>query len=303
MQIFFPIIKQWELLKYKHRKRKLYNTLNPIVWTSHINNIKEDLDTIHEEYPDAVNEELYDKLTICAAEVKSTINRQGFLTFSLIAFLLFSLFKIELPFLILGFRLVSTPWLNEILVVLISVLSFYTIGRTVKYMTIVRALKAILLRIKPKETQYFHKLLLGIEDIPVYYDPKMNPYLVQTITLGVARQFVILFQLIKVVGIIFFSLIWRYFVYLEIWFNPDIDVIYAKFVVILSICFDLISVVILIIYLVPLPRRDYSVNLKLEIAEQLGADELSKVQEEYFSEALADENYMIEKGYLSRADT
>lgn len=289
-----------ELFKYRRRRAARARKLLPIRWLSHWRLVSDELKLMYEIEPEKIDKNFLEKNLQAHDALKKHNFKLVILQFSIIAFLILSVFDINLPLTAFGFKITPIAGLNEILIIFVSVITAATIGKTISLLTLEATIRTIIPIIHKHEFEYFYLLNSNIDDMPAYYWPRLSPHLTRTIFTNITSSFIVSFLVAKIIVILGASIAWRYFVYLEIWTNSTISAQFAITAVVISIILDLATLVVLLIYIAPMPHRDYSINTKIELATKLSSDAGAKARQEAYGDDWDDEKDMIEKGYIKK---
>ncbi len=292
---------KWELFKFKRRRAARARKRIPIRWLTHWRLVSDELKLMYEIEPKKFNEKFLEKNLQTYEAIKQSNFKLALLQFSIIIFLILSTFEIDLPLTAFGFKLTTTPGLNELLIVLVSVITASTIGKSISIITLLSTIRTLVPIIYKNEFTYFYMLNSNVDDMPAYFRPSLSPHIVWAKITSFASSFMVLFLVAKTLIVLGASIVWRYFVYIEIWTNPTISAQLAKSTVSISIILDVASLVVVMIYVIPMPHRDYLVNQTMELAEQMGLEAKNQALQDIYGEDLDDEADMIVKGYINKS--
>lgn len=299
-KIGFFFRSKWEVFKYNRRKAARTKKNIPTIWRSHLKLVSEELKLLHEVDADKFDENLLAKTIDAYKKTNSKLNKVWFVSFLLIVYLVFTTFDIELPISVFGIKLFPTPGLNEILIVLISVLNAFNAGGIISSLTILTSAKTIMSLIHKDGFKYFRNLNSNIDDAPSYCIPTMMPHITWTKPVFIVSAYALTFLIIKLLFVAAAFFLWRYFVYMELIDHPTISSDISQIAVVFAIILDFISISYLLVFSIPLPHKNFQINHTLEIVRQLQPEKYNEMCREVYGEDWDDEAYMIRNGYLKQ---
>ena len=298
-RIKFEWTKFWALRAYKRREKKRWSERFPSVWRSHFQLVDADVRLLAEADRAQLSETLLDRLISGRDSAQKAIQARAAITAGTTGFLWLTILKVDLPLTVAGIQLKASPGVIELLIVVNAAIWCAAVSKMITAMTLTTAIKAMVQTVNEPESAYLHQAALHANEPPFLFLHPMSPHLTwrgltkASAWATLAMLIGLIFSLLAVAGIT------RAVFYVHVWTTPSVETWIAQAAVALSLCLDVFAMIYLLIFVLPLPYRDYGLLTTLDIAEQVNSSTLRDLHEKYYGAGNRDREEMEQKGYLS----
>jgi hypothetical protein len=298
-RIRWHIAKPFALALFRHRSRRRNNTRYPICWRTGAGLIADELLLIRDEDGEqAINSTFIEQMKSGRAEAQKVVTQRSAIAGILTAYLLLAAFSIQLDVSVGGFVLKTAPGLNEILLVYLTLLLALTVAPFLNIIVLNNVIKGAIAAVYPEPTRYFHKVSLFPDEPPVFFIPYYRPRLIWTRAMRFSSSATIGYLSVMVLGFLLFLLLSRFFIYRHILTYPSLPEPWSMVIALGCLVVEVWSFIYILLFLVPLPYRDYALLEKFEILDFVNPAEAAKAREEAFRREWEDRQDMIRRGYL-----
>lgn len=298
----FIVSRPFALAAYKFRQVQRRNRNYPIRWLSNSRLIAEDLLLINDEDgEEAINENFIKTLIDGREKAQKLIARYALITIGITFFLLMGAFAIELPVSVAGIQLHRGPGVNEMLLIVLSCISAISAPPLLNTIVLRNATKGSISAFYDDTVRQFHLQSALPEDAPVFYRPHYRPRLIWTFGTSIASYIALGFLVVVFLGIITFLVISRWLIYSYIYLQPSLPAPWTTVIVLGSLIIDIWAVVYMLLFVFPLPYRDYILLEKFQVLEHINPETAAAERSKAFESGFKDEEEMVRKGYIKEA--
>lgn len=293
------LVRPFALMAYALRKRRYKNRNFPVRWLSNARRIADDLLLLRKyDKGEVINERFIDRLVTAKVGAQKRLVRLSTVSTGALVYLLLGAFSIDSPLSIGGLTLARAPGLNEMLLVLLVLMTFLGVSPFLNTYIIGNAIKSTVKMQFPTPVAQLYQQGAFPEDAPLLYQSPARPHLAWTGFTKLANMIIVAYLATAVAGIAIVLLGSRWMIYSYILSNPSLPDYWTIIVTIGSIVLELWTLVYILVFIVPLPYRDYTLLQRLNELDQTDPGEAQSLRNAAFGDEIADEVRMREAGYL-----
>jgi hypothetical protein len=295
---------QWQVQRwfaiagYNSRERRRDALNFPTVWRSQIMLLRDDIRLIHGEFPELIEGNLLTGLVDVRDTAKKKSVRRIALTITLVIYLGLMELGVSLPVTIAGVNLQPIPGASELIILAVAYINASLLPVVLIQFNFLLAIREIIALKHSKEVVYFWEVIHSGGTIPGFYIPSMMPQLQWKWAVIVINALFMFVLVLVMVGLVVGSIAWRWYIYQAIVSEPLQAAFVSYSAVFVATLADVTVVLIMLMYIVPLPYRDYSALQELKIAEQTNKDTHAAIRARMFGESVRDRARLVEAGFM-----
>lgn len=286
-------------LGYYRRRRRRELQKYPVRWLTPESIIFQDIIYVRDEDgDDVVSDRFVDLMSAARKDLADSISRRSLLSLTIGVYIALTILGVDFPVSLGGFELKKVPGLTEGLLVLADLIGLSAVARMVNMSVVSAAIKGAIAGHIDPGVRYFYRSALLPNELPMFFQPTYLPH----ITWGRAKSVLnfvyvaiaITFVVSLVVGFVGFRA-WAFAFVLD---HPSISQSVSVAAIVATVALDVISILLLWMFVLPLPHRDWQMLQEMELHDQFSPDKGQAFRRAAYREDIEDVLAMERKGYL-----
>lgn len=295
---FLEVTRPFVLLAYRWREARRQRKNFPIRWLSQGRLIHDDLidhgDVEGAPVPNAEQLTLWCEQRDKAKESAAKLHAAGY---AITAYFILTYFAIDIPISIFGVELKKVPGLNELLLIVSATMTAMSFQSLLRANVLEAGIKAAISAETNGPLVYMQRVALLPSEFLPFYNPFYSPHLVWSKTKIHIFKVFIAVALLLIFSLLIGAIIVRYYIYWWVLQNPSIESPILQTGAFLAIVVDILITLGALMYLLPLPHKDYFLLHQLESLKPVFPKEAAKLSDRLYSESVRDWLLLDEMGY------